>query len=99
MGRYHYYVYILTNKHHTVFYIGMTNDIHRRLREHRKKTPGSFTAKYQIWKLVHLEEYAEVRDAIHREKQLKNWHRQWKIDLILKSNPAMMDLAADMDAE
>lgn len=93
MRRGPFYVYILTNTHNTVLYIGVTNDIGRRLDEHRSRTPGSFTARYNIHKLVHLEVHASIRDAIAREKQLKHWHRPWKLDLIRQHNPKMLDLA------
>ncbi len=76
-----YYVYILTNKSGTL-YIGVTNDLKRRSWEHKYKTHESFTQKYNIDKLIYFEEYQNIDDAIAREKQLKNWHRQWKINLI-----------------
>jgi len=88
-----YYVYILANKHNTVLYIGVTNDLERRVREHRERVASSFTHRYNVHKLVHYEEYTEVRDAIAREKQLKNWHRAWKEELIRKKNPNFQDLS------
>lgn len=95
MARNRYYVHILTNSRNTVLYFGMTNDINRRMREHRSGTGSGFSKRYRLWKLVYLEEFSEVRDAIYREKQLKNWRRQWKLNLIGEKNPDMNDLWAD----
>lgn len=89
-----YFVYILTNKNNTTFYIGVTNNIVKRLFEHRTGLVEGFTKKYKLKKLVYLEEYTDVREAIAREKQLKNWHREWKLNLIRKVNPEFNDLAA-----
>ena len=94
MERRAFYVYILSNAHDTVFYIGVTNNIRRRLSEHRARKPGSFVARYNIFKLVHLEVYSSACVAIAREKQLKNWHRAWKKNLILRHNPTMQDLSS-----
>ncbi len=74
-----------------VFYIGITNSIERRLLEHSLKS-NSFVQRYRIKKLIHIEEYGDVREAIAREKQLKNWHRDWKINLIKESNHEFKDL-------
>ena len=71
----------------------MTNDIARRLFEHRSGTAGSFTARYRVFRLVHVEEYATAAEAIQREKSLKKWPRRWKIDLIERDNPTWSDLA------
>ena len=68
-----YYTYILTNKTNTVLYIGMTNDLHRRLYEHKNELLGGFTKKYHIHKLVYYEGFASPQHAIAREKQLKKW--------------------------
>ena len=81
-----YYVYILTNKSGTL-YTGVTNNLKRRSWEHKYKIHESFTEKYNVDKLIYFEEYKNIDDAITREKQLKNWHRQWKINLIKKVNP------------
>ncbi len=89
-----YYVYILANQHNTVLYVGMTNDLRRRVDEHRAGEASQFTWKYNVNKLVHFEEYTEVQDAISREKQLKNWCRAWKEALIRKYNPSFDDLSA-----
>ena len=86
--------YILTNLHNTVLYIGMTNDIMRRMTEHKAGTVEGFSKRYNLKKLVYLEEFSEVREALAREKQLKNWHRDWKLNLIRQENPEMEDLSA-----
>lgn len=87
-----YYVYILTNKYNKTLYIGVTNNLERRLFEHQHEIVKGFTQKYQLKKLVYLEEYNDINAAIAREKQLKNWHRQWKINLIESVNPTWKDL-------
>ena len=88
-----YYVYILTNRHYTVFYTGVTNDLELRVFQHKAKLNQGFTAKYNCDKLVYFEEFSDVNDAIHREKQLKKYRRQWKKELINKMNPAWKDLS------
>jgi putative endonuclease len=91
--KFRYYVYILTNAYNTVFYIGVTNNITKRFFEHKTGLIKGFTKKYRVKKLVYLEEYNNINEAIKREKQLKNWHREWKINLIKKVNPEPNDLA------
>jgi putative endonuclease len=91
-----YYVYILTNKLHTVFYIGVTNNISRRMFEHRNKLVNGFSSKYNLNKLVYYEIYVNVYDAINREKQLKNWKREWKLELIQTKNYKFKDLSEDI---
>ena len=90
-----YSVYILANQHHTVFYTGVTSDLERRVFEHKQGEGGVFTSKYNCHWLMYYEDYADVFNAIAREKQLKKWMRQWKIDLIKKENSEMKDIAAD----
>ncbi|MBE6601525.1 MAG: GIY-YIG nuclease family protein [Ruminococcaceae bacterium] len=82
-----YYVYILTNKTDAVMYIGITNDLRRRLCEHKNEHIEGFTKKYHVHKLVYFEEYSEVNDAIAREKQLKRWVRAKKNWLVESINP------------
>lgn len=89
-----YYVYIMTNNSKTL-YIGVTNDLIRRIYEHKNKLIDGFTKKYNITKLVYYEVFNTVEDAIKREKQLKNWHRQWKINLIESMNNDWRDLSTD----
>ena len=88
-----YYLYILTNKNHTVLYTGVTSNLIRRVYEHKNHAdPNSFTAKYKVEKLIYFEETTDVRSAIEREKQIKSWKRIQKIMLIQKSNPRFIDL-------
>lgn len=89
-----YCVYILANTRNTVLHIGMTNNIERRLREHQTGEKEGFVQRYGLKKLVYLEMFSEVRDALYREKQLKYWRRVWKLDLIRQENPGMIDLRA-----
>jgi putative endonuclease len=88
-----YYVYILAQKKNGTIYIGMTNDLIRRVYEHKSGLIEGFTKKYSISQLVYYESTEDVNDAILREKRLKKWKRQWKIDLIEKSNPDWRDLS------
>ena len=89
----HYYVYILTNKHKTVLYTGVTKDLVRRVYEHRNHAdPNSFTAKYKVDRLVYFEETTDVKAAIEREKQIKSWSRDRKTSLIFDKNPHWVDL-------
>jgi len=80
-------VYIITNKPRGTLYIGVTDDIVRRMQEHKNKMIDGFSKKYSLDKLVYYESYSEVNEAIHREKMLKEWKRIWKIELIERSNP------------
>lgn len=82
----------MTNKSKTL-YVGVTNDLRRRVYEHKEKLHEGFTKKYNITKLVYFEETFDVNSAIKREKQLKNWHRDWKINLIESANKEWIDLA------
>ena len=86
-----YYLYILTNKTNTVLYIGVTNDLHRRLYEHKNGQIEGFTKKYHTHKLVYYEEHAEITEAIAREKQLKRWTRAKKNWLVETKNPNWND--------
>ncbi len=89
-----YYVYIMTNRSGTL-YTGMTNDLLRRVHEHKTGQGSAFTQKYRITRLVYYEETPDVRVAIAREKEIKGWLRKKKIDLIESLNPAWEDLSAD----
>jgi putative endonuclease len=92
MGQRYYYVYILASRIGGTLYIGVTNDLVRRVFEHRSKVVDGFTKKYDVWRLVYYEQFEDVEAAIHREKRLKKWKREWKIDLIEKTNPSWIDL-------
>ena len=88
-----YYVYMLTNKHKNVLYTGITNDLIRRMYEHRNHLDkDSFTAKYKVTQLVYFEQTTDVRSAIEREKQIKSWKRERKNELIERMNPKWEDL-------
>ena len=88
-----YYVYILTNKNCNVLYTGVTNDLVRRVYEHKNHLDkDSFTAKYKVNRLVYFEETSDVKAAIEREKQIKSWSRKRKTDLIFNVNPHWVDL-------
>ena len=92
---YTYYTYILSNKNRTTFYIGVTNDIKRRTLEHKAGKGSAFTHQYNLTDLLYYEKFDEILIAIQREKQLKNWHREWKLNLIKIVNPEMEDVAED----
>ena len=87
------FVYFMSNTHNNVLYVGITNDLVRRVAEHKAKINKGFTWKYNCDKLVYFEEYELIADAIAREKQLKNWKREWKNDLIVKQNANWEDLS------
>ena len=91
-----YYVYLMTNYLNTTFYIGVTNNLLRRVYEHKTKQNKGFTERYNLNKLVYLELTSSIEDAIKREKQLKNWKKQWKIDLIKTQNPSFSDLSEEI---
>ncbi len=87
-----YFVYILASKRNGTLYIGVTNNIVRRVFEHKNNLIEGFTKKYQIHSLVYFEQYNNIEHALKREKQLKWWKRKWKLELIEKSNPEWEDL-------
>jgi putative endonuclease len=87
-----YYVYVLASEGNGTLYIGVTNNIVRRVYEHREGLVEGFTRQYAVKQLVHFEEYCDVRLAIQREKRLKKWKRDWKMRLIEESNPDWVDL-------
>lgn len=91
-----FYVYILTNKPKGVLYVGVTNDLNRRLYEHMNNTHLGFSNKYHTYRLVYFEETNDPEVAIHREKCLKRWKRDWKIRLIEESNPTWKNLYHDI---
>ena len=88
-----YYVYIMTNKNNRVLYIGMTNNMARRMAEHKNGVTDGFTRRYNIHKLIYFEEYAHPQEAIKREKELKDFSREKKISLITSKNPAFDDIS------
>ena len=90
-------VYIMTNYSETSLYIGVTSNLQKRVWEHKNKVVKGFTEKYNVDKLVYYELTDSIESAIKREKQLKNWHRQWKINLIKGMNPEFKDLSLDWE--
>ncbi len=91
-----YWVYILASRPRGTLYVGMTNDLVRRVYEHREGTADGFTDGYQVKMLVYYEQHATAMGAIQREKNIKHWSRKWKIDLIRSMNPDWRDLWADI---
>ena len=88
-----YYIYILTNKNHTVLYVGMTNNLKLRIEQHQSKENKGFTKKYDVHKLVYFEKTQYVNNAIKREKLIKGWKRKWKENLINDMNPEWNNLS------
>jgi len=86
-------VYILASQEYGTLYIGLTSDVIARLWQHRNGQVNGFTSKYRVYRLVRFEMFETMHEAISREKQLKRWHRQWKINLIESENPQWVDLA------
>ena len=90
-------VYIMTNYSETSLYIGVTSNLQKRVWEHKNKVVEGFTKKYNVDKLVYYELTDSIESAINREKQLKRWRRQWKINLIKEMNPDFKDLSLDWE--
>jgi putative endonuclease len=93
-----YYIYILASRTGGTLYVGITNDLIRRVYEHKSKSTDSFTEKYDVVKLVYFEQFDDPENAIKREKRLKKWSRAWKISLIEKDNPDWDDLYPEIAA-
>ena len=93
------FVYILATAFRGTTYIGVTSDLMRRIWEHRNGIRSHFPGRYEVFRLVYCEPFGDMEHAIRREKQLKNWHRQWKINLIERDNPHWLDLAIDLGFE
>ena len=88
-----YYVYILSSRKHGTLYIGVTNDLIRRVYQHQSKAVRGFTKRYGVDKLVYFEIFDDPLSAIAREKQLKKWRREWKIQLVENKNPEWIDIS------
>ena len=86
------YVYILANKYRTTFYVGVTGNLQKRISEHIEEKGSIFTQKYNLKELIYYEEFTDIEQAIAREKQLKNWHKEWKLNLIREQNPKLETL-------
>jgi putative endonuclease len=91
------HVYIMTNAYRTTFYIGVTSDLRARVWQHINGEGSLFVKKYCLYDLVYYEHFHRITDAIDREKQLKNWHKDWKINLIKSINPTIKDLKDDLE--
>ena len=91
-----YYVYLLASRPHGTLYCGVTNDLVRRVAEHRSGGADSFTRRYNVFRLVWYEAHSEIAEAILREKRIKRWRRAWKVELIEGENPVWYDLAVDL---
>jgi len=91
-----YFVYMLASGRHGTLYVGVTNDVFRRVAEHREGAVPGFTRRYGVKQLVRYEEHADIHDAIAREKTLKRWRRDWKIALLEKENPRWNDLYPEL---
>ncbi|MFQ3459089.1 GIY-YIG nuclease family protein [Bradyrhizobium sp. UFLA01-814] len=98
MGARSYYVYILASHIGGTHYIGVTNDLIRRVGQHKLKLVEGFTEKYDVVRLVYFEQFDDPENAIRREKRLKKWRRAWKISLIEKDNPDWNDLYPEIAA-
>ena len=90
------YVYILASKNNVTIYTGVTNDLIRRVYEHKEKSVKSFSKQYDVDRLVYFEQHQSIRNAIQREKNIKHWSRQWKLELIEKNNPEWRELYAEI---
>jgi len=86
------YVYILTNSSKTVLYVGVTSDLAKRIIEHKQGIGSAFTKRYNVKFLIYFEQFTDISQAILREKQLKNWHKEWKWNLIKEANSALEEL-------
>ncbi len=91
-----YFVYILASQRNGTFYVGVTNNLVRRIKEHKDKKAEGFSAKYGVNRLVYYEVYGRIEDAIAREKRLKKWERSWKLRIIEEMNPDWRDLYNDI---
>ncbi|WP_324720803.1 GIY-YIG nuclease family protein [Salinimicrobium sp. HB62] len=90
------FIYMLSNKRRSMLYIGVTSNLYRRIVEHKSGKGSIFTEKYSIKDLLYFEEFTSIDQAIMREKQLKNWHKEWKWNLIKQVNPELKDLFEDL---
>ena len=88
-----YYVYLLASKRYGTLYTGVTSDLAKRIYEHKECLVQGFTKKYNVHQLVYYEVHSDIYEAITREKQIKKWNRQWKINLIEQDNPQWLNLA------
>jgi putative endonuclease len=93
-----FYVYLLASQKQGTLYLGVTNDLLRRVYQHKEKLLPGFTSRYDVRRLVWFEVYDDPTTAIEREKEIKKWRRAWKVDLIEKANPDWRDLYSEISA-
>jgi len=91
-----YYVYMMANKKYGTLYVGVTNDLVRRIYEHKEGLANGFSKKYKLHHLVYFEQHIDINEAISREKVIKKWRRDWKINLIEQNNPHWVDLYCEI---
>ena len=91
-----FFIYILASKRNGTLYVGVTNDLSRRMTEHKAKAVPGFTRKYSVDRLMYVEEYSSLLEARSREATLKKWRRAWKVQLIEKDNPIWKDLSGEL---
>lgn len=96
MKEYNFYVYIITNRPYGVFYTGVTNDLIRRMYEHKQGLLEGFSKTYNLKTLVFYEHHTDIEHAIHREKRIKRWPREYRINIIQNMNPEWKDLSAEL---
>jgi putative endonuclease len=99
MRDYSFFVYLMASRRNGTLYCGVTNDLVRRVHEHREGRAESFTAKYRVTRLVWFEQHSDIHAAILRETRIKKWNRAWKLALIESENRAWRDLAVDLGLE
>lgn len=92
-----YWVYILASERNGTLYVGVTNDLRRRVWEHKEGVGAAYTRKYNVTRLVFFEEHSDIDRAIEQEKRIKRWRRKWKLDLIERGNPDWRDLFEDLN--
>jgi len=92
MAQKSYYVYMLASQKYGTLYIGVTSHLLNRIYQHKQNLVPGFTSKYKVHQLIYFEEHIDIHEALLREKQLKKWHRDWKINLIEQNNPEWVDL-------
>jgi putative endonuclease len=93
------YMYIMSNQYRTTFYIGVTSNLEGRVWQHINNEGSEFVKKYKLYDLVYYEYFERITDAINREKQLENWHKDWTINLIKSENPEMKDLIDQLELD
>lgn len=94
-----FYVYVMTDTLNQVLYIGVTNDLGERVQRHKQNDYPAFTTTYRLTKLIYYEIWETAAEAIERQKQLKHWHRQWKLNLIKELNHDLRDLSKELDGD